>query len=72
MTQLATELLATALQLPDEDRADVTEQLLASFDPQPGEADPLDDAEILVELDRRAEELRDNPASAWEIVKEMR
>ena len=74
MTQHATELLANALRLPDDERAAFTEELLASFDPQPGEADPLDDAEFLAELDRRAEEFRNDPTSGlpWDIVKGMR
>lgn len=74
MTKRAADVLADALQLADPDRAALTEQLLASFDPQPGEADPVDDAELLAELDRRAEELRRNPAAglSWDDVKKMR
>ena len=74
MTQQTTDLLTTALQLPDDERAAFTEKLLASFDPQPGEADPLDDAEFLAELDRRAEEYRTDPTSGltWDTVKGKR
>jgi putative addiction module component (TIGR02574 family) len=74
MSERTADLLADALRLPDEDRASLTEQLLASFDPRPGEADPVDDAEFLAELDRRAEELRTHPAAGlpWEHVKGLR
>ena len=74
MTQRATRLLADALQLPDADRAALTEQLLASFDPPPGEADPVADAAFLAELDRRAAELRADPNAglAWDEVKKLR
>jgi len=74
MSQSTADLLADALRLPDADRAALTEQLLASFEPRPGEADPLDDAEFLAELDRRSEEIRNSPAAGlpWEHVKELR
>ena len=74
MSQHAAELLKTVLSLPDDERASLTEELLASFDPAPGAPDPLDDAEFLAELNRRAEELRANPGSAipWDVVKGMR
>ena len=74
MTQHASELLASALLLPEAERAAFTEELLASFDSQPGEADFSDDAEFLAELDRRAEEFRTNPALGlpWDVVQEMR
>jgi putative addiction module component (TIGR02574 family) len=74
MTPQATQVLANALLLPDEDRAAVADQLLASFDPQPGHADPADDAAFLAELDRRADELRGNASAglSWDDVKELR
>ena len=74
MSPHASELLASALCLPEDERAAFTEELLASFDPQPGEANPLDDAEFLAELDRRAEELRTDPTlgMSWDTVKGMR
>jgi putative addiction module component (TIGR02574 family) len=74
MSPRAAELLADALQLTEGDRAAVTEELLASFDPRPGQADPADDAELLAELDRRAAELRGDPTAGvpWDVVKELR
>jgi putative addiction module component (TIGR02574 family) len=74
MTPNARDVLATALQLPEEDRAAVAEELLASFDPELGKSDPTDDVELLAELDRRAEELRRNPSAGlpWDVVKELR
>lgn len=74
MSSRAAELLADALKLPDADRAALAEQLLASFDPTPGEADPADDADLLAELDRRAAELRRDPAAGlpWNRVQDLR
>jgi putative addiction module component (TIGR02574 family) len=74
MTQRAAELLADAMRLAEPERAALTEQLLASFDPEPGTTDPVDDAEFLAELDRRADELRRDPAAGipWDDVKNMR
>jgi putative addiction module component (TIGR02574 family) len=56
------------------DRAALTEQLLASLDPQPGQADPTNDAELLAELDLRAAELRRDPTAGmpWDVVKNLR
>lgn len=74
MSPRAADLLADALQLTDADRAALTEELLASLDPQPGRADPAGDAELLAELDRRAAELRRDPTAGvpWDVVKELR
>jgi len=74
MSSRAAELLTDALKLPDADRAALTEQLLASFDPTPGEPDPADDAELLAELDRRAAELGRDPTAGlpWDQVKDLR
>jgi len=74
MSQRSADLLKDALSLPDDERASLTDELLASFDPEPGESDALDDPEFLAELERRAEELRTNPEAGipWETVKAMR
>lgn len=70
MSQRTAELLRDVLGLSDEERASFTDELLASFDPGPGEADPLSDEELLAELDRRSAELHANPQSGipWDAV----
>jgi putative addiction module component (TIGR02574 family) len=70
MTTAAKEILATALLLSVEDRNAIAEELLTSVEPL-SEADA---DELLIELDRRAEELRSDPTQAlpWETVRDLR
>lgn len=74
MTKRAADVLAEALQLSDEEREAITEQLLASLDPPHGDGGRMDDAAWLAELDRRADELRNDPTVGlpWDSVKDMR
>jgi putative addiction module component (TIGR02574 family) len=74
MSDRSASLLAASLQLSEEERAELVEGLLDSLDPPVTDIDRMSDEELVAELDRRAEELRQNPDAAipWEQVKDMR
>lgn len=57
MTPQTTTLLAQALQLPEVERAELTDLLLDSLDPPP-DLDAVTDEQFAAELARRAAELR--------------
>jgi putative addiction module component (TIGR02574 family) len=63
------DLLNAALELPEGDRALIAERLLETLSPE--DADPFDD-DLVVELDRRLEESRNDPAStiSWAELKD--
>jgi putative addiction module component (TIGR02574 family) len=63
MSKRSATLLAEALQLPEADRAEIVEGLLASLD--------AEDAELAAELDRRHAEFLADPTAAvpWSEVK---
>jgi putative addiction module component (TIGR02574 family) len=73
MSERFTELLAAALRLSDEERADLAERLLESLDPPPSDIDGMTDEEFKAELDRRHEEFLRDPSVGipWEQVKRM-
>jgi putative addiction module component (TIGR02574 family) len=74
MSERTASLLAAALQLSEEERAELVEGLLDSLDVSNSDVDRMTDEELEAELDRRAEELRQNPDAGipWEQVKDMR
>ncbi len=74
MTQRVAELLAEVLRLPEEEQAELVEQLLDRLDPPPSDIDRMSDEEFAAELDRRAEELRRDPSAGipWDQVRDMR
>jgi putative addiction module component (TIGR02574 family) len=74
MSERSATLLAAALKLSEEERAELVHGLLDSLDPPPSDIDRMTNEEFGAELDRRAEELRQNPNDAipWEKVKDMR
>ena len=53
-------LLNAALDLPEGERAIIAERLLETLSPE--DADPVED-DLVVELDRRLDEARNDPAS---------
>jgi len=65
----AKKLLAEALGIPERERAELTAELLASFD---GPADPDVDAAWAAEIDRRAAKLLsgESPGIPWEEARE--
>lgn len=65
-------VLAEALKLSDEERADLAYALLDSLDGPP-DINAMSDEEFKAELDRRAEELRQHPERAipWDEVKRL-
>jgi putative addiction module component (TIGR02574 family) len=68
MSNTAQQPLQAAMQLPEEDRAELTAQLLESFAPLPGDEDS---AQISAEIERRIAELEGavvTPVS-WEEVR---
>jgi putative addiction module component (TIGR02574 family) len=74
MSERAASLLAAALQLPEDERAELVEGLLDSLGGPDSDIDRMTEDEFAAELDRRAEELRQNPDAAipWDQVKDMR
>jgi putative addiction module component (TIGR02574 family) len=74
MSERSASLLAAALQLSEEERAELVDGLLDSLDPPGSDFDRMNEEEFAAELGRRAEELRCNPDAGipWEQVKEMR
>jgi putative addiction module component (TIGR02574 family) len=74
MSERSASLLAAALKLSEEERAELVDGLLDSLDAPLSDIDRMTDEEFAVELDQRAEELRQNPDDAipWEKVKDMR
>lgn len=74
MSERSASLLAAALQLSDEERAELVEGLMDSLDPPDSDIDRMTEEEFAAELDRRAEELRRDPNAGvpWEQVKDMR
>lgn len=74
MSDRSASLLAAALQLSEEERAEVAAGLLNSLDPAAADVEPLTEGELVAELDRRAAEMRRDPAAGipWEQVQDMR
>jgi putative addiction module component (TIGR02574 family) len=74
MSDRSASLLAAALQLPEEERAELAAGLLDSLDPATADAEPLTEDELVAELDRRADEMRRDPDAGipWEQVQDMR
>jgi len=74
MSDRSASLLAAALQLPEEERAEVAAGLLDSLDPSAADVEPLTEDELVAELDRRADEMRRDPTAGipWEQVQDMR
>jgi len=74
MSERSASLLAAALQLSEEERAELLDGLLDSLDPSDADIDRMNEEEFAAELGRRAEELRHNPDAGipWEQVKDMR
>ena len=71
MSAAATSLLESVLALPKRDRLKIAEALLDSM---PKETVELDDAALVEELKRRADEARSDPSAGipWSEVKKMR
>lgn len=69
MTSVARQLLDQLLVLPDEDRAELASELIASLD---GPPDQDWDAKWLAELDRRsaAADATSEPAEEWSTVRD--
>jgi putative addiction module component (TIGR02574 family) len=74
MSERTASLLAAALQLSEEERAELVEGLLDSLGGPDSDIDRMTEDELAAELDRRAEEMRQNPDAGipWEQVKDMR
>jgi putative addiction module component (TIGR02574 family) len=74
MSERSTALLAEALRLSEDERAELADALLDSLDGPPSDYDAMTEEEFKAELDRRAEELRQHPERAipWEQVEKMR
>lgn len=72
MTERSETLLADALTLPEQERAELADRLFESLDP-PSDIDSMSEEELLAELDRRAAEMRSDPSSRipWEQVQKM-
>ena len=68
MTRAAKDIVEAAVQLPEEERVQVVEQLLASLEP---EADPDVDAAWAAEIHRRSGEIKEGIVRPvlWEEVK---
>jgi putative addiction module component (TIGR02574 family) len=63
MTAQTSQILADALRLPENDRALIAQELLATLSPDLG--DPSDD-ELEAELDQRLAEFQQDPSAAIE------
>ena len=74
MSDRSASLLAVALQLTDEERAELVDGLLTSLDRPDRDINDLTEDELVAELDRRAEEMRRDPDAGvpWEQVQHMR
>jgi putative addiction module component (TIGR02574 family) len=74
MSDRSASLLAAALQLSDEERAELVQGLLVSLEQPTATIDDLSEDEVAAELDRRANEMRRDPATGipWEQVQDMR
>ena len=74
MSERSASLLAAALQLSEEERAELVEGLLDSLGGPDSDIDRMTEDELAAELDRRAEEMRRDPDAGipWEQVKDMR
>jgi putative addiction module component (TIGR02574 family) len=73
MSERTASLLAAALQLSEEERAELVEGLLDSLGGPDSDIDRMTEEEFAAELDRRAEEFLRNPSVGipWEQVKDM-
>ena len=71
MSHSAETLLETVLSLPETERAAIAEALLSSLTE---ESAALDDAEFAKELERRSEEMKNDPNAsiAWSDLKDLR
>jgi len=58
MSQRSTSLLAAALQLSEQERAELLEGLMDSLDSPDSDIDRMTEQEFTAELERRANELR--------------
>jgi putative addiction module component (TIGR02574 family) len=74
MSERSASLLAATLQLSQEERAEPVEGLVDSLDSPDSEVDRMTEEEFAAELERRADELRQNPDAGipWDQVKDMR
>jgi len=74
MSERSANLLAAALQLSDQERAELVEGLMDSLDSPDSNVDRMTEQEFAAELERRARELRQNPEAGipWDQVKDMR
>jgi len=74
MSERSASLLAAALELSEQERAELVEGLMDSLAPPDSDIDRLTEEEFAAELDRRAAELRQSPDAGipWEQVKDMR
>jgi putative addiction module component (TIGR02574 family) len=73
MSERTASLLAAALQLSEEERAELVEGLLDSLDGPDSDIDRMTEEEFAAELDRRHEEFLRDPSVGvpWEEVKRM-
>jgi putative addiction module component (TIGR02574 family) len=71
MSHTAENLLETVLSLPEAERAAIAEALLSSLAEEPHE---LDDAEFARELERRSDEMKNDPDASisWSELKKLR
>jgi putative addiction module component (TIGR02574 family) len=74
MSERVATLLAEALKLSEDERAELADGLYDSLDGPPSDYERMTHEEFRAELDRRAAELRQHPERAipWEQVKDMR
>ena len=74
MSERSASVLAEALTLSDEERAEMVEELLESLDGREFDNDWISEGDLLAELDRRAAELREHPERgvSWEQARELR
>ena len=73
MSERAATLLAEALKLSEEERAELADRLYDSLDGPTDDYGGMTDEEFKAELERRAEELRRHPERAipWDEVKRL-
>jgi putative addiction module component (TIGR02574 family) len=73
MSERYATLLAEALKLSEDERAELAHELLDSLDGQPADIDSMTEAEFKAELERRHEEFLRDPSVGipWDEVKRM-
>jgi putative addiction module component (TIGR02574 family) len=69
----ATDLFEAAMKLPEAERAELAERLLESLPESESEYDRMTEEEFLLEMRRRADELKADPSKGipWKRVMEM-